>query len=159
MTRLLALALAAASLAACNSNTAPGNDTGAELDPPAEPSPQMSASEALSGVATEVLQPEIMNEADIVSLGGLTRRCIFRMTRVDFPTLLFGGREGDATIKLNGKLITLPSAGDGLYRDGGLSVLLRRPEGESDELQMAEMIVMLPGARDELGFRGFADCG
>ncbi|MFN2260248.1 MAG: DUF6692 family protein, partial [Parasphingopyxis sp.] len=87
------------------------------------------------------------------------RRCIFRMTRVGFPSLLFGGREGDATIKLNGKLITLPAAGDGLYRDGGLSVLLRRPEGEVDGLQEAEMIVMLPGAKDELGFRGFADCG
>ncbi len=44
---------------------------------------------------------------------------MFRMTEIDFPSLLLGGRQADSMIKLNGKLITLPSTRDGLYRDGG----------------------------------------
>ena len=161
MTRTIFATIAAATaLAACNSNSAPGNDQEAEREAPAEASPQMSAGEALSGIATAAIMPETMTDADVASLGGLDGRCAIRLTEVAFPSLLHGGDMGGAAIKLNGKLIPLPAAEDGLYRDDGLVVRVR-PVGEEverGERREAEMIVMLPGADDELGFRGFEVC-
>lgn len=160
MTRTILALAAASALAACNSNTAPGNDQEAEREAPAEAAPQMSASEALSGIATGAIQPETMTDADVASLGGLDGRCALRLTEVGLPSLLYGGETGGATIKLNGKLITLPSAGENLYRDDGLTVRFQAIDEEAGrgERREAEMIVMLPGAEDELGFRGYEVC-
>lgn len=160
MTRAILVLAAASALAACNSNTAPGNDQEAEREAPAEAAPQMSASEALSGIATGAIQPETMTDADVASLGGLDGRCALRLTEVGLPSLLYGGDTTEATIKLNGKLITLPSVGENLYRDGGLSVRFRPVDEEAGRggRREAEMIVMLPGAEDELGFRGYEVC-
>ena len=58
-------------LTGCNSNSAPGNDREAQIDPAPTPAPRMGAAEALSGIATEAVQPETMSDADIAALGGL----------------------------------------------------------------------------------------
>jgi hypothetical protein len=161
MTRSLALLIAAgASLAACNSNTAPGNDREAEREAPAQAAPRMNASEALSGIATAAIQPETMTEADVASVAGPAGGCVFSMTEVGFPSFLYGEGDDPGIVKLNGKLIILPSGGDGLYRDGGLTVRMRPVDAELGRggRREAEMIIMLPSAEDELGFRGFSVC-
>lgn len=161
MTRTLFTAFAAAAaLAACNSNTAPGNDQEAEREAPAEAAPQMNAADALSGIATAAIMPETMTDADVASLGRIEGRCAFRMTEVGYPSFLYGGDGSQGAIKLNGKLIPLPSAGDGLYRDGGLTVRIVRVDEEAGRggRREAEMVVMLAGAPDELGFRGYEVC-
>ena len=66
---------------------------------------------------------------------------------------------GPGAIKLNGKLIVLPPAGADRFAEGGLTVVLRPVDGEGNAgLPEHEMIVMLPGAKDELGFRGYRQC-
>ncbi|MEQ9662909.1 MAG: hypothetical protein RLN87_10210 [Parasphingopyxis sp.] len=162
MTRATPLVIAVAvALSACNSNTAPGNDQEAEREAPAPPAPQMSAAEALSGIATGAIQPETMTDADVASLGGFDGRCALRLTEVGLPSLLYDGDMPGAAIKLNGKLITLPAVDDdGLYREDGLTVRVRLVDEEVGRggRREAEMIVMLPGADDELGFRGYEVC-
>jgi len=155
----LACALVAISmLPACNSNSAPGNDREAQIDPAPTPAPRMSAAEALSGIAVEAVQPETMTDADIAALGGLEGRCAIRLTEVSEPSFLYSPG-GTGAIKLNGKLIELPPAGGQRFADAGLTVQLRAAEGEGNAgLPEHEMIVMLPGAKDELGFRGYRDC-
>lgn len=147
-------------LAACNSNSAPGNDQEAALEAPATASQQASAADALSGIATGAIQPETMTDADTASLGGTDGRCVFRMTEVGYPSFLYGGSGGTGTIKLNGTLITLPAVGNGRYQDGGLRVTLTPIDAETGrgDRREAEMIVQLPGAPDELGFRGYEQC-
>ena len=49
----------------------------------------------------------------------------------------------------------LPASGGASYSDAGLTVELRDTAGAEEE---ATMIVRIPGAPDELGFRGFANC-
>ena len=84
--------------------------------------------------------------------------CAMRMTEVAKPSLVY--EEGvRATIKLNGKLVTLPSSGAGRYGDAGLSIELRPVDRQGNAgLTGQEMVLMLPGAADELGFRGYRDC-
>ncbi len=89
MRRLPALAralLATAMLTACNSNSAPGNDREAQIDPAPTPAPRMGAAEALSGIAVEAVQPETMTDADISAVGGLEGRCAIRLTEVSEPS-------------------------------------------------------------------------
>lgn len=161
MTRLLPLActmIAIAPLAACNSNSAPGNDREAQIDAAPTPAPRMGAAEALAGIATAAIQPETMTNADIAALGGLEGRCAIRLTEVSEPSFVYQP-QGTGAIRLNGKLIVLPPSGGERFADGGLTVTLRPVEGEGDAgLPEYEMIVMLPGAADELGFRGYRDC-
>ena len=146
----------AALLAACNSNSAPGNDRLAELEKEAVAAPRMAAGPALDNVAPGALYPGTLNEADLRSLGGTSGRCVFRMTRVGFPSFLYGGSARQGTIKLNGKLVMLPARGGASYADAGLTVEMREEEGSGEE---ATMILRIPGAPDELGFRGFSNCG
>lgn len=89
-------------LTGCTENTAPGNDRKAELDPPAIPAEVVSAGAALEGVDTSLLVPEIMTDADMTSLPDPGSRCLFRMTRVDHPVVVYGSM---AVVKLNGKLV------------------------------------------------------
>lgn len=163
MTRTLAaITLAGALLlGACNQNTAPGNDREAQVDPAETAAPQAGAGEALSGIATGAVQPETMSEADIASLGGLAGNCVIRLTGVAFPSF-FEDRAGNrGFVKLNGKLVRMNRVGGGRFADGGLTVLVRPvDDGDSNNgLPAAEMIIALPGAKDELGFRGYRDCG
>ncbi|MGB7406624.1 MAG: DUF6692 family protein [Pacificimonas sp.] len=141
-------------LAACNSNTAPGNDRMAELEAAPSAAPQASAAGALESVAPEGLYPGILTDADIASIGDISNLCMFRMDRVGFPAFVHGGN-GGGTIKLNGKLIALSQGGNGTYFDGGLIVELDENAGSGDD---AKMIIRIPGATDELGFRVYSSC-
>lgn len=120
----------------------------------------MGAAEALSGIATGAIQPETMTDADFASLGGLVDKCTIRLTEVGLPSFVYGKEGGEGTIKLNGKLIELPSSGSGTYAEDGLSVATRSTDEEygDDGRREAELVVKLPGAKDELGFRGYEEC-
>lgn len=146
-------------LAGCNRNTAVGNDREARLDAPPTPAPVVRAEAALENVATELVKPETMSDADLQALGGRTGRCVVRLTEVGFPSFLFEPG-GSGAIKLNGKLIVLPSAGELRFADGGLSVTLRPLEGEEGSAGLAgmQMIVVPPGAGDEIGYSGYVHC-
>ncbi len=163
-TRRLALVLALAATAACAENTAPGNDREAALDPPATAAEVVPAGEALRGVATGLLMPQIMTDADLRNVPAVdgraesADRCSFRMTRVDHPVLVYGTA---AVIKLNGKLIPLAGIGEGRYGAEGVEVTVRPLEDDagSDSPFLAELVLRFSGAPNELGFHGFSQCG
>ncbi|MDT9600236.1 DUF6692 family protein [Sphingosinicella rhizophila] len=145
-------------LSGCNRNASSGNDREARLDAVPTASPRMGAAAALQNVAPEAIKPETMSQADIASLGGLAGKCALRLTEVAHPTFIYQeGRSG--AIKLNGKLIMLPSTRDDRFAEDGLSVTLS-PKGERGDagLRGIDMIIVLPGAKDELGYSGFVDC-
>jgi hypothetical protein len=147
-------------LAACNENTATGNDQQERLDPAPTAAPVAGAAEALSGIAPEVVQPEIVSEADIAALGGLEGACVIRLTAVAFPSFIYDRGGSGGAVKLNQKLIPLPETEGGTFEDSGLEIVVRPIEEEfgGDGRREAEMIIMLPGANDELGFRGYEQC-
>ena len=145
-------------LAACNQNTAVGNDREARLDPAPTPAPIMGAAETLRNVATASIKPETMSDADIAALGGRKGRCAIKLTEVAFPSFLFEP-EGRGAIKLNGKLVVLPNAGKARYEDAGLQVTLLPVDEEGNAgLKAMEMIVVPPRAKDEIGYRGYVQC-
>lgn len=155
--RVIALA-AVAALAACNQNTELGNDREGQIEPAPTPAPVMGAAAALANVATEVIKPETMSDTDIAALGGRQGRCAVKLTEVAFPSFLFEPGSG-GTIKLNGKLIPLLPAGERQYKDGDLLVTLK-PVDETGNagLKAMEMIIVPPGAKDEIGYRGYVQC-
>lgn len=153
---IVALALVAASTA-CVDNVAPGNDREAELDRPAPPAEVAPASEAIAGVDVGLLLPQIMTDADLAAAPSVGSGCRFRFTEVGFPVVVYGS---SAVVKLNGKLVPLPGSTDGRYTDGGIEVTVRPVEAQnSDDRFEAEFVLRLPGAPNELGFRGYAECG
>jgi hypothetical protein len=103
-------------LAACNENTATGNDQQERLDPAPTAAPVAGAAEALSGIAPEVVQPEIVSEADIAALGGLEGACVIRLTAVAFPSFIYDRGGSGGAVKLNQKLIPLPETEGGPSR-------------------------------------------
>jgi hypothetical protein len=145
-------------LAGCNRNTAIGNDREAQLDAAPSPAPVMAPEDALANVSTALVKPETMNQADLAAIGGLEGRCAVRLTEIAFPSFVFAPG-GTGTIKLNGKLVPLPAKGEGRFAQGDLSVILR-PRDESGDagLPGMDMIVLVPGAEDELGYAGFVEC-
>ncbi|MEW9854911.1 DUF6692 family protein [Novosphingobium sp. M1R2S20] len=148
-------------LCACNSNTAPGNDREAQLDSAPMPASVVPASQALSGIATEAVQAETMTATEIASLGGAEGRCLIRLTRVGLPSFVLDERHGTGAIKLNNKLIPLQAEPGGhYYSDGDLRVVIRPVDQQlaKEVFREVDMIVMLPGAKDELGYRGYEDC-
>ncbi|AKH41520.1 hypothetical protein FHS61_002008 [Altererythrobacter atlanticus] len=156
----LSLTLAALTLplAACNQNTAIGNDREAELAPEPLAAPVEDAASALQNVATAIIKPETMSEADIRALGGKNGRCEVILTEVAFPSFIYepGGK---GTIKLNGKLIPLQAAGKSSFASGDLSVRLNLLDEEGNAgSQGMEMIVVPPGAKDEIGYHGYVRC-
>ena len=152
---LIGLALASAG---CNRNTALGNDREAQLDPAPAPAPIEPPQAALRNVATALIKPETMSDADIEALGGRQGRCVVKLTEVGFPSFLYQPGASGA-IKLNGKLIPLPQTGPGRYQAGDLLVTLRPLDDEGNAgLQSMEMIVVPPGADDEIGYRGYVQC-
>ncbi len=156
--RYLAFAVFPLALAACNQNTSAGADREAQVEPVPSAAPRVGAAEALNGIATEAITIETMTDTDLASLGQEAGSCRILLTEVGKPSLAYekGIR---ATIKLNGKLITLPGSGADEYSEAGLKVVLREVPGEGDAgLPEEEMIVALPGAKDELGYRGYRQC-
>lgn len=154
-----ALVIAAALLAAaCNDNAAVGNDRESELDPPAEPAEVMAAGAALRGIATSLVVPQIMTPADQPNVPAVANPCVFRMTAVGEPVVVYG--PGQAVVKLNGMLVPLPASGAGSYTADGVTVTVRPLDGEAgtEAAFEAEFILRLPGAKDELGYHGYADC-
>ena len=156
--QIFAAATLALTLAACNQNTAPGNDREASLEPPATPAAIEPAAAALANVATAIVKPETMTDADIKAIGGTQGRCIFRLTEVGFPSFVYKpGTEG--FIKLNGKLIPLQTAGQDRYSSGKLLVATRDVDETGNAgLEAMEVIVVPPGAKDEIGYRGYTEC-
>ena len=159
-TPLILVAGALLLLGGCNRNTAPGNDREAQIDPAPSPAPRMAAGEALSGIATASIAIETMNDADVAALGGAAGKCLIRLTRIGFPSFIHDGPGGGGVVKLNGKLIPLPAQGPGRYAQDDLRVVIRPLETGFDDAGMreAELILMLPGAKSERGYRGFEDC-
>ncbi|OBX18946.1 hypothetical protein A9995_10425 [Erythrobacter sp. QSSC1-22B] len=147
-----------ATLAACNQNTAIGNDREARLDPPAEASPIEPASSALQNVATALVKPETMSAADIAAIGGTSGRCVYSLTEVGFPTVVYEPG-AQAFVKLNGKLIPMQAAGRDRYVSGELLLTMRTLDDEGNAgLQSQEIVIVPPGAEDELGYRGYINC-
>lgn len=151
-------AVLALALAGCNQNTAIGNDREAQLDPAPTPGPIMAADAALRNVELATIKPETMTDAEVQALGSGQHRCIFTLTELGYPTFVYEpGRRG--IIKLNGKLIPVDAAGPDDYASGGLLVATRTVDDTGNAgLQVQELIVVPPGARDELGYRGYVSC-
>lgn len=156
--RRLAIPLALAALAAgCVDNTAPGNDREAQLEPPAKAADVVPAAEATANVETGLLYPEIMTDPDRGNLPAMGERCLFRYTRVGLPVFAYGATTG--VVKLNGKLVPLPSTGEGRYAEGAITVTVRPLEEQEAGVFPAELVLRVADAPNELGFHGFAECG
>ena len=148
----------ALALSGCNQNTAIGNDREAQLDPAPTAASIEPASQALQNVATAIVKPETMSDADIQAIGGTAGRCVYRLTEVGFPTFVYAPN-GQAFIKLNGKVIPLTADGPDRYTSGELLVTTRTIDEEGNAgLQAQEIVVVPPGAKDELGYRGYVRC-
>jgi hypothetical protein len=152
-------AIALIALVACHrDNIALGNDTEAARDRPEAPAPHLPAAQALAGLESDAVQPGTMGAQDIASVQG-AHPCAFRFTRDAWPSLLYSADV--ATLKLNGKLITLPRTGTDRFEDGGLrvSVTPAATASETRRVRDAQLILLPPGTLDERGYRGFAECG
>jgi hypothetical protein len=141
----------------CTENSAPGNDREAELTPASPAAEVKAAAEAIRGVATSLLIPQTMTDADIANISEIGDPCVFRMTRVGSPVLVYGSA---AVVKLNDRLVPLPATGGGRYAADGVTVavLPLTDNLRNGEPFSAEFVLWLPGAANELGFHGFAEC-
>ncbi|KEO86809.1 MULTISPECIES: DUF6692 family protein [Erythrobacteraceae] len=152
------LTLATLGLAACNTNTAPGNDREAHLDPPVQAAPIEDASTALANLSPGLMLPETMTDADLAALDA-EGDCQFRLTEVAYPSFVYDS-EGQGAIKINGRLIPVSRDEQGNYSNGELRVTTRLLDDEGTAgLRMQEMIVVAPRASDEFGFWGYTTCG
>lgn len=142
--------------AACNDNSAVGNDRESELDRPAQPAEVMAAGGALQGIATSLVIPQIMTPADQRNVPAMASSCVFRMTAVGEPVVIYEPRQ--AVVKLNGKLVPLPASEGDTYAADGVTVTVRPLETKAEGTFEAEFVLRLPGATDELGYHGYADC-
>lgn len=149
--------IATMAMTGCVENTAPGNDREAALDAVGPPAATATAPEALLGVDVSLLMPQIIPPVDLDALSPMQGTCRFRMTEVGFPVLIYGPH---AVIKLNGKLIRLPAAGEGRYVASGVEVTVRPldPDVNVRGPFDAEFVLQLPGAPNELGFHGVGEC-
>ena len=145
-------------LAACNENTTPGNDREAQVDPAPKPAPIEPAAAALANVAVEIMKSETLTDADVKAIGGTSGRCLFTLTEVAFPSFVYVPG-GQGVIKLNGKLIPVTASGESRFASGDLVITMRSVDKSGDAgLHAEEMIVLPPGAKDELGYRGYVRC-
>lgn len=153
-------------VAGCTENTAPGNDREAELAPPEPPAEVVDVGTATEGVATDMLIPQTLTDADLRNAPAVGEPCLFRFTRVGLPVFLYGSV---GVMKLNGKLVELPATGlNGARADGRryaadpVTVTVRPLDGvapDAGELVVAELVLRRAGASHELGYHGFAECG
>jgi hypothetical protein len=160
-------AILPAALAAClalvgcrHANPSTGNDTEAALDPPGAAAPQRPPAQALAGVAMEDVQPQVMSQADLDSLGGIQDRCVFRLDADGWPSFVYGGARASGVLKLNETLVSLPRTGTNAYADSGLQVTLRPlgKDGSRDGQQPVDLVIHLPRTAQELGFQGYSTC-
>ena len=144
-------------LAACTSNTAPGNDRRAELDPPARGAEVVEAEAALAGVDHGLLKPAVMTDADLANLPAMPSSCRFHFTEVGLPAVVYGT---EAFVKLNGKLIALPAAGQGRWAAAGVEITIAPLDDGADRTARhdAELVMRATGMSPELGFHGVAEC-
>lgn len=151
---VVSIALAATG---CIENTAPGNDREAALSSPRPAAGIAAADEAIAGVAADLLHPQTMTDADLAGMPAIADACLFRMTEVGRPVLVYGSR---AVIKLNGTLIPLPSTDRNRYAADGVTVTVRGLDGEAEagEPFAAELVLWLPGKENEVGYHGFSEC-
>lgn len=157
MNKFAILLLAVAPLAACNTNTAIGNDREAQLDPPATAAPVENAASALANLSPGLMLPETMSDADLAALGA-EKTCQFRLTEVAFPSFVYD-TSGRGAIKINGKLIPVTASGTGRYANGELRIRTRLLDDEGDAgLEMQELIIAGPRMKDEFGFWGYTTC-
>lgn len=158
MRRIIATTAFSLALAACNQNTSAGNDREAQVEPAPTPAPIENAATALRNLSPEIIKPETMTDTDIQTLGGKEGRCEVILTEVAFPSFLYEpGRQG--AIKLNGKLIPLSSGGASRFSDGDLSVHLHLLDEEGNAGSRGiQMIVVPPGAEEEIGYNGYVRC-
>ena len=158
--RLWVAAMALATqMGGCADNESPGNDREAQLDRPSPPAEMAEGDAAIAGVETSLLHPELIIDSDLAAVTLEAGMCEFRYTRVDFPSFLYSSSGTSALIKLNGKLVPMSGSGGGGFTSGGVRAQIREiAEGEGDELRQSELILMLPGAPNELGYRGFSSC-
>lgn len=156
-----ALALLAAT---CTENTAPGNDREAALSRPEPPSDIAEAPTATEGVATDLLIPQTMTDADVRNAPDVGEPCVFRFTRVGLPVFVYGSA---GVVKLNGKLVALPAARErGPHTDARryaadpVAVTVRPLEGTASDggRVAAELVLRLDDAAHELGYHGYAEC-
>lgn len=142
-----------------NDNIAPGNDKESILETRPEASPVVGASDAIRNVAIELLKPEIMTEADLKVLPP-AQKCRVRMTERGFPVLTFEqGLSGMATIKLNGKLVNLPSVTPGKYEADRIQVEVGLlSTGIGDHVRDVRLVLRFRDVKHELGYSGFAVC-
>lgn len=154
---LLPIALAVVA-AACNENSAVGNDRESELDPPRPPAEVMAAGAALQGIASSLVIPQIMTPADRRNVPAVASPCTFRMTAVGEPVVVYSPQQ--AVVKLNGKLVPLPASGADSYAADGVTVTVRPLDGEEqgEDAFEAEFILRLPGETNESGYHGSAAC-
>ena len=100
---------------------------------------------------------DALSDADLAALGA-ENACQFRLTEVAFPSFVHDG-DGQGAIKINGKLIPVMSNGPGSYASGELRIRTRPLDDRGTAgLQMQEMIVVAPRAKDEFGFWGYTTC-
>ena len=128
----------------------------AQIDAESPPS-SPRAGEAIEGVATSLLIPQTLTDADLGRVPAAAGRCLFRFTRAGLPVAAYGTA---GVVKLNDQLIPLSAAGEGSYAGDGVEVTLRplseeAADGESFE---AELVLLLAGAPHELGYHGFSEC-
>lgn len=155
----------------CTENTAPGNDREAALSPPEAPAEVLDAPAATAGVATDMLMPQTMTDADLRNAPDVGERCLFRFTRVGLPVFVYGSA---GVVKLNGKLVRLPETSTGgpgtnaggpgtdvrRYAAGPVSVMVRPLEGAepNDVPVVGELVLHLADASHELGYHGYLKC-
>lgn len=141
----------------CTGNSAVGNDREAQLDPAPRPAEVMAASAALQGIAPELVIPQIMTDADLGNVPDMTNRCMFRMTKVGEPVIIYGPQ---AVVKLNGRLVPLPASSEGGYAAAGVTVTVMSVDEDAEVEGPVEtdFVLRLPGIRHERGYRGFAEC-
>ena len=160
MIRLRGIALLAIALivSGCPENSAPGNDREAHLDQPKPPASLAAVDGVVQGLDPSVLIPQAMTEDDVRSLPVELRPCVFRFTEEGQPVVTYGS--GGAVLKLNGTLARVPSSGDGRYGSSGVDITLRTIDEEEaeDGFVRTEFVLRVPGAADELGYHGFAEC-
>lgn len=145
-------------LSACGQNTAPGNDREARLDSAPTPAQVAQAADALRNIPSENVKPGMMTGVDIQAIGGMRGRCAFRLTEASYPTFIYRPG-GQGVIKLADKLIPVTATGPDRFVGGELLITTRAVEETgSDGLRAQELIVVPPDAKDELGYRGYAEC-
>ena len=156
--RQLIFGAVALALSGCNQNSAIGNDREAALDPPPSASPIADADDALKNVSTGLVKPETLSNADIEAIGGIAGKCVFKLTEVSFPVLVYEPRDG-GHIKLNGTLIPLSRLDEQRFSSGALRAAVRPLDGSGNAgYGASELVVVTPGAKDELGYHGYAAC-